>query len=366
MGLAADGAVGHRAGGEAPDDLRDRLDLLDRDRLPAGGVGALEPEQAAQRHQPRGLLVDAGGVLLEDVVALAARGVLEPEDRLGVEQVRLAVAAPLVLAAHGQLAVGRADATPGVRRGVALGDLLGDGVELHAAELGRRTGEVAVDHGLREADGLEGLGAGVGRDRGDAHLGHHLEHALAEALDQVADGDLGLDLHVEAVAGEVLDRLHGEVGVDRGRAVPDQERDVVHLAHVAGLEDQTDLGPGLLAHQVVVDGAGEQQRRDRRQLGGAVAVREHDHARSVGDGLGDLVADLVETARHRGAAALDLVEAAADVGDEAGHVAVAVDVPDLRQLRRCRGPGTAPRSGGRRPESARAGSPPGRWCRPAR
>ena len=62
-------------------------------------VGVLEPEQAAQRHQPLGLLVDARGVLLEDVVAPGARGVLEPEDRLGVEQVRLALAAPLVLAA---------------------------------------------------------------------------------------------------------------------------------------------------------------------------------------------------------------------------------------------------------------------------
>ena len=36
--------------------------------------------------------------------------------------------------------------------------------------------------------------------------------------------------------------------------------------------------------------------------------------------------------RQRGAAALDLVEAAGDVGDEAGHVAVTVDVADLGQV----------------------------------
>src|SRR3712207_6945807 len=53
------------------------------------------------------LLVDAGGVLLEDVVATGPRRVLQPEDRLGVEEVLLAVAAPLVLAAGLELAVRR-------------------------------------------------------------------------------------------------------------------------------------------------------------------------------------------------------------------------------------------------------------------
>jgi hypothetical protein len=64
--------------------------------------------------------------------------VLEPEDGLGVEQVRLALAAPLVLAADRELAVAPGDAAAGVRRRVPAGDLLGDHVELDAAELGRR------------------------------------------------------------------------------------------------------------------------------------------------------------------------------------------------------------------------------------
>ena len=138
VGLLADRAVGHRAGGEPLDDLGDRLDLVDRDRGATQRVGVLEAEQAAQRHQPLGLLVDARGVLLEDVVAPGAGGVLEPEDRLGVEQVRLALAAPLVLAAHLERAVRRRQAVDRVGRGVAPGDLLGDGVEADAAELARR------------------------------------------------------------------------------------------------------------------------------------------------------------------------------------------------------------------------------------
>ncbi len=52
----------------------------------------------------------------------------------------------------------------------------------------------------------------------------------------------------------------------------------------------------------------------------------------AGDRLRHLGADLVDALRQRLAAALDVVEAAGDVGDEAGHVAVTVDVADLGQV----------------------------------
>jgi len=55
-------------------------------------------ENRRARAQPLVLLVDEPGVLLEDVVPARLGGVLKPEDGLGVEQVKLAVAAPLVLA----------------------------------------------------------------------------------------------------------------------------------------------------------------------------------------------------------------------------------------------------------------------------
>lgn len=186
--LAGDGAVRHGAGGEALDDLGERLDLVDGDRGAAGG----EAEEAAERHEALGLLVHPVRVLLEDVVPLVARGVLQAEDGLRIEQVRLALAAPLVLAADVQEAVCRGDAGDGVRLGVAGGDLLGDDVETGAADLGGRAVEVRGDEGLVEADGLEDLGAAVGGDGGDAHLGHDLEDALAERVDQVPDGLLGL------------------------------------------------------------------------------------------------------------------------------------------------------------------------------
>ena len=91
--------------------------------------------------------------------------------------------------------------------------------------------------------------------------------------------------------------LHREVGVDRGGAVPDEQGDVVDLADVAGLDEQADLGAGLLADEVVVHGGGEQQRRDRREVAVGVAVGEHDEARALGDGRRHLGEDLVRGGR---------------------------------------------------------------------
>ena len=40
-------------------------------------------------------------------------------------------------------------------------------------------------------------------------------------------------------------RLEGQVRVDRRGAVAEQQRGVVHLAHVAALDDEADPGAGL-------------------------------------------------------------------------------------------------------------------------
>ena len=271
-----------------------------------GGRGsvAAELEEPAQRHQPAGLLVDPRGVLLEHVVAAGPGGVLEPEDRVGVEQVRLALAAPLVLAADEQLAVRLPDAVGRVGGRVPGRGLGGDDVEADAAELADRAGEELVDEVLGQADRLEDLGAAVGGDGRDAHLGHHLEHALAERLDQVGDGLLLGDRGDGAVPHHVLDGLHGQVRVDRRRAVADEQGHVVHLAHVAGLDDEADLGAGLLADQVVVHRGGEQQRRDRCEVAVGVAVGEHDEARAVADRGRHLGEDLVQPGAQRVLAAV--------------------------------------------------------------
>ena len=243
----------------------------------------LEGEEPPQGRQPVRLLVDGLGVLLEDVVAACAGGVLQAEHRLRVEQVDLALAAPLVLAAGDQRAVVGAHAVRRVGAAVVGEHLLGEHVEPDAAQARRRAGEARVDHVLAEPDGLEDLRAGVGGDGGDAHLRHGLAHALAERLDQVLRGGRRVDAGDVAAGGEVLDGGHGQVRVDRGGAVAQQQRDVVHLAGVGGLGDQPDAGARALLDQVLVHGAGEQQRRDRGVVRVDAAAGQHDQPRAVLD-----------------------------------------------------------------------------------
>jgi hypothetical protein len=89
-----------------------------------------------------------------------------------------------------------------------------------AFDLRRGSGEVLVDHLFLQADGLEDLRAGVGHVGRDAHLGHDLEQALADALDEVLDR---LFRRVLVAADHLLDRLEREVGVNRFGAVAGEQ-----------------------------------------------------------------------------------------------------------------------------------------------
>ena len=246
--LGRDGAVAHRASGEPLDDLGDRLDFLDRH----GRAVALDLEQPAQRRQPLRLVVDQAGVLLEDLVAARARGVLELEHRVRVEQVVLALPAPLVLAADLELAVRGLLGPRQEREAVPEGHVLGDLVQANAVDRADGAGEVLVAQLLRQAGDVEQLGTGVGGEGGDAHLGHHLEHALGGGLPVVVAGLGGVYPDEVAVLDQLVDRLERHVRVDRVGAVPEQHGHVVDLAGVTGLDHQADAGAGLLAHQVVV------------------------------------------------------------------------------------------------------------------
>ena len=182
---------------------------------------------------------------------------LQLEHGLGVEEVVLALATPLVLAADGELAVRELARALGVRELVPARDLAGDDVEVDALDPRRGAGEVLVDEALLQPDGLEDLGAGVGGDGGDAHLRHHLEDALARGLDVVLDGLALGQVGEHALAAQVADRVEREVGVDATRAVAEQEREVMHLARLTRLDEQPDTRPGLLPHEVVMHGRGD-------------------------------------------------------------------------------------------------------------
>src|SRR6185295_8185883 len=107
-------------------------------------------------------------VLLEDRVLAAAGRVLQLVDGLGVEEVVLAVAPPLVLAAAIELV--RVAGAGGERAAMPADDLLGDDRRADAADARRGAGEIVIDEGAIQPHRLEDLRAAVALQRRDAHL----------------------------------------------------------------------------------------------------------------------------------------------------------------------------------------------------
>src|SRR6185437_3090289 len=173
---------------------------------PPGPALAPDPQEPAQGRLARRVLVDGCrvlAVLLESgrVAHLRVRGFIAPErsgdiavdransvldqgDRLGVPHVVLAVATPRIDATHRQKVLLRGGAHPPGAR-MALQGLDREHLQADTTDARGGAGEVAVDQLPLEPDGLEDLGATVGLDRGDAHLGDRLQEALADRLDRV-------------------------------------------------------------------------------------------------------------------------------------------------------------------------------------
>ncbi|MCY1217058.1 hypothetical protein D9M72_289570 [compost metagenome] len=273
VGFGRDRAERHGARGKAPHDFLGGLDFFQRNRL---GRIDLELEQATQRHVALALVVDDVGVFLVRLVgALAVVGahrVLQLGDRVRGPHVLFAADAEGVLSAGVQHVFQHRAVAEGVR--VQAQRFLGHFEDADALDVRRRAVEVLLHQLARQADGFEDLRAGVRHVGGDAHLGHHLEQALADRLDEVLDRLLRRQVARQA-AGHVGQGFHRQVRVHGFGAVAGQQREVVHFTRGAGLDHQAGGRAQALLHQVVVDGGRGQQRGNRDMLGIYAAVR-HD------------------------------------------------------------------------------------------
>ena len=217
MRFFADRAVGHRAALEALHNFFDRFNLFDGNRV----FRPSEFEQAAERAQVLRLVVHQFGVFLEDLEAARATGELELVDGLRVEQVILAVRAPLVLAAG----IERGAVHLPLRKGVAmpLQHLFGQHVHTDALDAGWRPGEIPVNDGLIQPDSLEDLRAAVALNGGDAHLGHRLHNAFHGGLDVFLDRGLVIEVRQHALADHVAESFEGEIGIDGAATVANEQ-----------------------------------------------------------------------------------------------------------------------------------------------
>ena len=329
VGFRGDRSEAHGTGGETLDDLGGGLDLVQRNLAAVGPV--VERQQATQRRAPGALLVGLLGEPPVGLFVIAPGRDLEIGDGLRVPHVGVAVAAPVEVAGVRQHR--QRDHVPGreAERVTAL-HLLGQDVEADALDPARGTLEAAFHDILGKPHGFEDLRALVGLERGDAHLGHDLEHALGDALpvalDDVVIGRDVVRVHEVAVASRVPEGLEGEIRVDGVRTEADQQAMVMHLAGFAGLDDEADAGAGQGAHQVVMHGPRRGQRADRHVVGTDGAVAQDDEFDAGVDGGGGLRADPVESREQAGFAG---IPREGDV-DGARPPAAVANVRERRQL----------------------------------
>ena len=150
------------------------------------------------------------------------------------------------------------------RIGVRCRDLLGDHVDVGAADPRRRARKILVDDVLVEADTFEDLGAAVALQRRDAHLGHHLEDALFDGLDIIGGGRWNVQTRADRQRAIICaSGFEGQVRIDGPGAVAEQTAEVMDLARLAGFDHEAAAGAQAFADQVVVHAGRCQQGRNR-------------------------------------------------------------------------------------------------------
>ena len=135
---------------------------------------------------------------------------------------------------------------------------------------------IASTNALRQADRVEDLRAAIGLIGRDAHLGHDLQQALVDRLDEALDALHDALIFSGRSLGHRRQRLEGEIGIDRLGAIAGEAGEMMHLARLAGLDDEADRGAQALADQVMMHGRGREQRRDRDAVRPDHAVGEDD------------------------------------------------------------------------------------------
>src|SRR5579863_3271541 len=211
VSFLGDRAITHGAGLEALDDFIHRFDLVNRDRI----GGELEFKQAAQRAEILRLIVDQISVLAISFFIVGTAGFLQLVNRLRIEQVILATVAPLILAASVEFRINSFTRERAAMAGKGFFSNNGEADTFDARGCPRK---ILVHNITVDADSFKDLGATITLNRGDAHLGHGLDHALDGSLDVFLNCGLVFGTRQQAFVDEVFNRLIGEIGIDGAAA----------------------------------------------------------------------------------------------------------------------------------------------------
>ena len=268
MGFNGNRADRHRARGEPPHDLGRGFHFLKRHR---GRPGGLELQKTAERHLTLRLIVDDLRVFLIGLEAVVASRPLQLHDRFRGPHMLFAVSTPGVFAAGREFPLHRG--VDAVGRAVTVHGFLHDFKEADTFDAGRRPPEVALDEIGLQANRLKDPRAAVAHQGRNTHLRHDLREALADRLHVIRDRGF---FREAALRGERTEGGERNVRAHRLSAVPHEEREVLRLDHGAGFDDEADVGTDAFRNEVLVQGGGREEHRDRHAVSRHGAVRDDE------------------------------------------------------------------------------------------
>ncbi len=114
-----------------------------------------------------------------------------------------------------------------------------------------RMGKIPVDHFAVNTDGLKNLGALVGLDGADSHLGGDLYNSAENGIVVILHRRIIILIQHMAV-DQLLDGFLGQIGIDGAGAIAEKRCKVMHLPGLPGLHDKRHACFLLRHHQMTV------------------------------------------------------------------------------------------------------------------
>eukprot|EP00123_Amoebidium_parasiticum_P018834 comp24298_c0_seq1/m.45560 comp24298_c0_seq1/g.45560 ORF comp24298_c0_seq1/g.45560 comp24298_c0_seq1/m.45560 type:complete len:1025 (+) comp24298_c0_seq1:2711-5785(+) len=291
VSLERDGTVAHSTGAEPTNNVLSRLDLLKGNLILGLEVEVEETAQGAVGD----LLVGFDDVAVVAALVVALGGVLDGGNGVGRVHMVLTTIAPVeVTGVLHHLVLGHVLTGIGVARDVAGEGLHGQDLHVHTLDAACAVGKAAVNHIGAKTNGLEDLGALVGLQSADAHLGHHLAHAVVHGRLEVLGNLIVRHRGNEILLAQASHGLEYQVGADGVAAKAHQHTDLVHNVDLTTLEDDAALQAGLLPQEVLVHGTDGQSGRNGHTLRAHSAVGEDQQLVALLNGLGGFLADPVQ------------------------------------------------------------------------
>ena len=274
VSLLGNRTVGHGAGLEAGDNRIHALHFLQRNPL----LRIFKIQKRADLAVIV-LAVHKLRIFFEKLIAAFSRGLLQQMNRPRIVQMLLAGTALLVkpeaLQRRRRLEAKRIE-----RRRVQKLHLLLDFLQADAADPADRICEIFINHFPADADGLENLGAHIGLNRGDSHLGGCLHDAADHRLIVIVHRRV-IILVQDPLVDQLLDAFLRQIRIDGAGPVAQQRREMMHLARLSGLQNDGDAGPLLRPHQMLLQSGYRQQRRDRHMILVHSPVGQNENVHSV-------------------------------------------------------------------------------------